>query len=77
MNACLVEQRRDMLPFEGDRSALGIVLVIAAGRPLGGAGDDRGELPLELGDLPEYLISIGIKPKPRYFRHSHLRHLSF
>jgi hypothetical protein len=66
-----------MLALERDRGALGIMLVVAAGRAVGGAGDDRGELPLELSDLTQGLISIGIQPKIRCSRFSHLRHLLF
>ena len=33
-----------MLPLEGDGGTLGVVLVITAGRAIGGARNDRGEL---------------------------------
>jgi hypothetical protein len=43
---CPRDQRRDMLPFERDRGTLRVMLVVATGRALPRAGDDRGELPL-------------------------------
>jgi hypothetical protein len=66
-----------MLPLEGDGGTLGVVLVITAGRAIGGARNDRGELALELCELCEGLVTIGIQQKLRYIRLSHLRHLSF
>ena len=73
--ARLGKQRRDMLALERDRGTLGVVLVVAARRAAGNAGDDRGELPLKLGDLLQGLIAIGIQPRLCIFRLSHLRHL--
>jgi hypothetical protein len=72
----LRDERRNMLPFEGDRRALRVMLVVAPGRALTRAGDDRGELPLKLGDPFKCLLTIGIQPGPGLFRVSHLRRLS-
>jgi hypothetical protein len=72
----LRDERRNMLPFEGDRRTLRVMLVIAPGRALTRAGDDRGELPLKLSDPVKYLLTIGIQPEPALFRVSHLRRLS-
>jgi hypothetical protein len=47
--ACLVDQRRDVLPLERDGGAFRVVLVVAPGRAVAGAGDDRAELPFKFG----------------------------
>jgi hypothetical protein len=72
-----VQQRRDVLPFERDGGPLRVVLVVAAGRAVGRAGDDRGELPLEFGDLPEGLLAVEIQSRVGGLRLSHLHRLSF
>jgi hypothetical protein len=61
----------NVLPFEGNRGALRIMLVVASGRALARAGDDCGELPLKLSDVAEYLLAIGIQPRPALFVFSH------
>ncbi len=63
----LFEQRRHVLALIRDRRALGIVLVITAGRPARGAGDDRVELTLEFGDAAHSLVAIVVKPLSRAF----------
>ena len=61
MGAGLGKQRRDVLSLERDGGALGVVLVVAAGRAVGGAGDDSAKLPFEFGDLAEGLLAVGIQ----------------
>jgi hypothetical protein len=61
MGAGLGEQCRHVLALERDGGALGVVLVVAAGRAVGRAGDDRAELPFEFGDLAEGLLAVGIQ----------------
>jgi hypothetical protein len=70
------DERRNVLPLEGDRGALRVMLVVAPGRALARAGDDRGELPLQLSDSVKRLVAIGIQPEPGLLRVSHLRRLS-
>jgi hypothetical protein len=70
-------ERRDMLPLESDRRALGVMLVVATGRALARAGDDRGEVPLKLRDPVQRLVTIGGQPRLCGTRVSHLRRLSF
>jgi len=77
MRACLRGERRDVLPLESDRGALGVMLVVAAGRALARAGDDRGELPLELRDPVQRVVALGGQPRLRGTRVSHLDRLSF
>lgn len=71
----LRDERGNMLPFVGDRGALRVMLVIAAGRALARAGDDRRELPFKLGDALKCLLAIGIQPRPGPFLVSHMRPL--
>ena len=52
-------ERRDMLPLESDRRALGVMLVVAPGRALARAGDNRRELPLKPGEPVERLVAVG------------------
>ena len=66
-----------VLPLEGDRRALRVVLVVTARRPLARAGDDRGEVPLKLCEPIKRLVAIGGQPELSGTRVSHLRHLSF
>jgi hypothetical protein len=77
MGAGLGEQCREVLALERDRGAFGVMLVVAAGRAVGGAGDDRGELPLEFGDLAKGLLTVGIQPRLGGLLLSHLHRLSF
>ena len=70
-------ERRDMLPLESDRRTLGVMLVVAAGRALARAGDDRCEVPLKLRDPVQRLVTIGGQPGLFWTRVSHLRRLSF
>jgi hypothetical protein len=70
-------ERRDMLPLESDRRALRVMLVVAPGRALAGAGDDRGELPVKLRDLVQHLVTLGGQPGLCGTLVSHLRRLSF
>jgi len=77
MLAGLGGERRYVLPLEGDRSALRVVLVVTTGRPLARAGDDRGELPLKPREPVHRLVAIGGEPGLSGTRVSHLRHLSF
>ena len=74
--AGLHDERRHVLPLESERRALRVVLVVAAGRALARAGDDRGELPLKLRDPAQCLVAIGVQPRLNGTRVSHLRHLS-
>ena len=69
-------ERRNVLPFEGDRRALRIMLVVTPGGALARAGDDRCELLFKFRDPVEYLLAIGIQSRPGPFRPSHLRRLS-
>ena len=48
--ACLIASRRDVLPLERDGGTFGVMLVVAPGRALAHAGDDRAELPFKLGE---------------------------
>jgi hypothetical protein len=66
-----------MLALERHRRALRVVLVVAAGRPVGRARGDGGELPLELADLTQRVITVGIQPESGGIRLGHLRRLSF
>lgn len=77
MIAGLGGERSYVLPLEGDRRALWVVLVVTAGRPLARAGDDRGEVPLKLCEPVKRLVAIGGQPELSGTRVSHLRHLSF
>jgi hypothetical protein len=77
MLAGLGGERRYVLPLEGDRRALRVMLVVTAGCPLARAGNDRGELPLKLRESLQRLVSIGGKTGLSGTRVSHLRHLSF
>lgn len=77
MRACLLGERRDVLPLESDRGALWIMLVVAARRAFARAGDDRGELPLELCDPVQRVVAFGGQPRLRGTRVSHLDRLSF
>ena len=70
-------ERRYVLPFESDRRALRVVLVVATGRALARAGDDRGELPLKLRDPAKRLVAIAGQPELSGTLVSHLRRLSF
>jgi hypothetical protein len=72
----LGKQCRNVLPLEGDRRPLRVMLVVVPGRALPGAGDDGGEVPLQVSDSVEHLFAIGIQPRPGLFRVSHLRRLS-
>jgi hypothetical protein len=53
------------------------MLVVAPGRALARAGDDRGELPVKLRDLLQNLVALGGQPGLRGTLVSHLRRLSF
>ena len=75
--ARLRDQGRYVLPLEGDRRALRVMLVIAPGRALARAGDDSAELPLKFGDPAQRLAPIGGQLRLSGTRVSHLRHLSF
>jgi hypothetical protein len=77
MLARLGGERRDMLPLESDGRALRVMLVVAPGRALARAGDDRGEVPVKLGDPLQCLVTIGAQPGLCGTRVSHLRRLSF
>ena len=77
MLAGLGGERRYVLPLEGDRRALRVVLVVTARRPLARAGDDRGEVPLKLRQPVQRLVAIGGQTGLSGTRVSHLRHLSF
>jgi len=77
MVAGLGGEGRYVLPLEGDRRALRIVLVVTARRPLARAGDDRGEVPLKLRQPVQRLVAIGRQTGLSGTRVSHLRHLSF
>jgi hypothetical protein len=70
-------ERRYMLPLESDRGALRVMLVVASGRALARAGDDRGELPVKLRDLVQHLVVLGGQPGLGGTLVSHLRRLSF
>jgi hypothetical protein len=72
-----VEQRHDVLPFERDGGALRVVLVVAPGGAVGGAGYDCGELTLKIGDLAEGLVTVEIQSRLGALRLSHLHRLSF
>ena len=76
MLAGLRDERRDVLPLESDRRAFRVVFVVAPGRTLARAGNDRGELPLEFRDPAQCLVAIGGQPRLSGTRVSHLRHLS-
>jgi hypothetical protein len=71
------EQRRDVLPLEGDGRALRVMLVVTARRSLARAGHDSGEVPLQFSDPMQCLFAIGIQPGLSWTRFSHLRRLSF
>jgi hypothetical protein len=73
MSTRLRYERGHMLPLERHRSALRVMLVVAPGRALARAGDDRGELPFQLSDPAEYLVAIGIQPESceLWLRHLH------
>ena len=73
----LGEQRRHVLPLEGDGRALRVMLVVTARRSLACAGHDGGEVPLQFGDPLPCLVAIGIQPGLSGTRFSHLRRLSF
>lgn len=64
----LFQQRRGVLALIGDGGALGVVLVVAAGRPARGAGDNPGEFAFELGDVAYRLVAVVVKPLSRAFR---------
>jgi len=70
------QQRRDVLALEGHRGTLRIVLVVAAGRAVGGARGDRGEFALEPANLTQRLVTLSIEPGPGVVRLGHLRRLS-
>ncbi len=76
MFAALYDERRYVLPLEGDRRTLRVVLVVAPGRTLARTGNDGGELPLKFRDPTQRLVAIGVQPRLSGTPVSHLRHLS-
>jgi hypothetical protein len=50
MLAGLRHQCRNVLPLEGERRALRVVLVVAPGGAVGGARDDGVEVPLQVSE---------------------------
>lgn len=75
MCACLIDERRNVLPFERDRGSLGVVLVVAPGRTLVRAGHNRREIPPKLGDLVKCLVTDGVQPGPGELGITHLHRL--
>jgi hypothetical protein len=63
MLARLRDQCRNVLPFEGERRALRVVLVVAPGGAVGGARDDRVEVSLQVSETLPYQFAIGIQPR--------------
>jgi hypothetical protein len=63
MLARLRDQCRNVLPFEGERRALRVVLVVAPGGAAGGARDDRVEVSLQVSEALQYQFAIGIQPR--------------
>jgi len=57
------QQCGNMLPFEGDRRAFWVVLVVAAGGALATARDDGIELFAQVSDPGEYQCPIGIQQR--------------
>jgi hypothetical protein len=51
VGTCLIKQRRDVLPFVRNGGSFRVMLIVAPGRALARAGDDRAELPFQFGDL--------------------------